>query len=76
MPSVFRERVQASIVVNEQLTVPDNRGQVLIACRRNLGADEPLRWLVEPIGRTDLNDPPVRDFVIQQTERLRAEYAG
>ena len=76
VPSVFRERVQASIVVNEQVTVPDDRGQVIIVGRRNLGTDEPLRWLVEPVGRTNLSDPWVRDFVVLQTERIRAEYTG
>ncbi len=69
---VFRECVQASILVELRMTAPGGQ-EVVISARRSLaGAD--IYWHVWPIGNTDLNSPEVKEFVIAKTNQLRMEY--
>lgn len=75
VPEVFQERVGASIVTQHRLRVPDTNFVVVIAARRALTAGSPIVWTVQPLGSTDLADERVRDFVLDATDRLAAEYA-
>ena len=73
LPEVFRERVNASMVVSTVLDVA--RGQVQIVARRGLGADSALHWYAIPSGGADLGDEATRAIVVAETDRLKSEYA-
>lgn len=72
-PDVFRERVEASIVF--QQNVSPRPGRVLtITARRDLG-DNTVRWMVHPGRGVHMDDPETRAFAEAELRRLRAEYA-
>lgn len=78
LPSVFVERVQSSILVEERVRVPG--GEVIVSGRRPpagvpasvLGA--PIVWHALALGRVDLEAPGVSDAVVRATNRLRSDY--
>lgn len=78
LPGVFHERVQATILVEERITVPG--GEVLVSGRRQpagvtSGAGgQQVVWHAVAIGRADLDNPAVARLVVATTERLRADY--
>lgn len=73
-PEVFRERVQASIVVEAQYESPTG-GAVLVSARRDLGAhDAPLIWSAIPVQGAKADDPVVRDLAAKALAQLRADY--
>ena len=74
LPEVFVAQVGRTIVVQHRLVVPDDLGNVVIAGRQALGPGAPVVWLVQASGRTDLEDPRVELFVLEQTGRLKEEY--
>lgn len=74
LPGVFMERVQASIVIQERVPVTGGRGEIIVSGRRNPAGAGQLRWMVQPVGHTDLEDPQVRCVAIAETENLRREY--
>ncbi|MGO4957181.1 hypothetical protein ACTQ49_07890 [Luteococcus sp. Sow4_B9] len=73
-PGLFRERVQASIVVEDRFEVPTG-GMVLLAARRDLGQAQPtLEWTVDAVRGASLDDPEVKDLADRALARLRADY--
>ncbi len=78
LPGVFHERVQATILVEERISVPG--GEVLVSGRRQpAGVDtgsqgQRVVWHAVAIGRADLADPQVSRLVVAATERLRSDY--
>lgn len=73
LPGLFRERVEASTVVQCLIDSPV-RGEVQIICRRALGPDPRLRWYAVPSGGADLADPATAAAVVAETDRLKEEY--
>lgn len=73
LPALFRERIEASTVVQVVLDAP-RRGEVQIVARRGLGADDSVQWYAVPSGGADLNDPETREAVVAETDRLISEY--
>lgn len=70
---LFRERVSSTIAVQQQVETPNN-GRAVISARRALGGQHDLRWHVLATGGTDLDDPQVREFLLEQTRQLQADY--
>ena len=73
LPSLFRERVQASTLVTTHIQAPA-RGEVQIVGRRGLGAEAAVHWYAVPSGGADLNDPATREAVVAETDRLAREF--
>lgn len=73
LPELFRERVQASTVVEESFDLPG--GTVQIVGRRAPGTDGEVRFYAVPRGRVSLDDEPTRQFIVAHTDRLRTELA-
>lgn len=69
---VFRDCVQASILVQRKIQIPQS-GQVVISARRGLSDDAEVFWHALPIG-ADLADPVVCSLVRQETQRLKLIY--
>ena len=69
----FAERVQASIVVQRQATLPDDLGTVHLAGRREPVTNGAISWQAEGLGRCDLNDPRVNTLVRELLAELQAE---
>lgn len=74
VPATFLEQVGKTIVVQQRLTAPGDLGQVIVAGRRALAPGAPLVWLVQPVGRTNLHDPQVERFVLEQTALLKEDF--
>ncbi|WP_203567106.1 hypothetical protein [Aestuariimicrobium ganziense] len=76
VPETFQERVNASIIIQQTYDAPGG-GRVMIAGRRSLvpgrGDQEPV-WQAVTQGGAKLSDPQVREFVLDTTARLRADY--
>ncbi len=73
LPQTFAERVQASIVVQRQVTLPVDLGTVHLAGRREPGTNGAISWQAEGLGRCDLNDPRVNTLVRELLAELQAE---
>lgn len=73
LPALFRERIEASTVVQVVLDAP-TRGEVQIVARRGLGKEASLEWYAVPSGGADLDDPATRAAVVAETDRLIREY--
>ncbi len=72
LPELFRERIQASMVATLSHDLP--RGRVQIIGRRTLDGSDQVTWYAVAGGGADLADPAVADFVVAETDRLKAEY--
>lgn len=73
-PQVFRERVQASIAVEDQFDVPGG-GSISITARRDLGEEQPrLYWQVNAVRGAKLTDPTTKALADEALARLRADY--
>ena len=72
LPELFKERVQNSMVVTLSHDLP--RGRVQIIGRRTLDGSDHITWYAVAGGGADLNDPALADFVVAETDRLKAEY--
>lgn len=75
LPQLFRERIEASTVVQSLIDAP-RQGQVQIIGRRSLGKNPSVDWYAVPSGGADLSDPATSAAVIEETDRLSAEYFG
>lgn len=74
VPEVFRERVNASIVLDETFPVPSG-GAVLVSARRDLGNPEPrLLWSATSVQGARMSDPEVSDLATRALGLLRADY--
>lgn len=72
LPELFRERVQSSMVVT--LSHDLQKGRVQIIGRRTLDGSDAMTWYAVAGGGADLAEPAVADFVVSETDRLKAEY--
>ena len=72
LPMLFQERVQASTVGSVQHDL--DPGEVRIIVRRSLGVDEQLQFFAVPSGGARLTDPMTAALVVEETDRLKAEY--
>lgn len=73
LPELFRERVQASTVVEETFDVPG--GSVRLVGRRSPHGDGALKVYAVPRGFVSLDDDAVRELVVAQSDRLQADYS-
>lgn len=75
LPELFKERVDATFLLQRQITV--GRGRlVVVSARRDLGRPEaPATWTVTAGPGVDLADPSTRAVADAELARLRAEYA-
>lgn len=73
LPALFRERVEASTVVQVLLEAPV-RGEVQLVARCSLGTGTDVQWYAIASGGADLEDPQTRAMVVEETDRLKAEY--
>ena len=73
IPDAFRNRVQASIVIEQVYDAPGG-GHVVLAGRRRLGDDTTIVWQVTTLGVARLSDPAVARFATDRAAELRADY--
>ncbi|NHB83786.1 hypothetical protein G7085_01225 [Tessaracoccus sp. HDW20] len=73
LPQLFRERVEASTVVQVLIDAPV-RGEVQIVGRRSLGRHMTMSWYAVASGGADLSDPATSAAVVAETDRLKSEY--
>lgn len=74
LPELFAERIQASIVVNQQVKVPgDDGGAVIIAGRRAAGCDV-IEWHVSLANGTTWQTPGARETTELLLARIQAEF--
>ena len=74
VPEVFNERMMASIVVQQNFDAPGG-GRVMVAGRRALGATSSgTVWQAVTQGKAKLDDPVVREFVLERTAELKDQY--
>ena len=75
IPEAFRERVEATILLQRQLVYSPGR-VIVVSARRDLGnPDAAATWAVHSSPGVPLEDPEVRAFADAELERLRTEYA-
>ena len=73
VPQVVKDRVEASLVVDDRLTAPGNV-PVIITARRDLAApDRPLIWAVGAVDGRTLDRPGVREAAEARLVELKAE---
>lgn len=75
LPELFRERVEATILLQRTITVAPKR-TVLISARRSLAdSRQPVSWAAHPGPGVRMDDPDTRAFVDAELARIKAEYA-
>ncbi len=73
VPEVFRERVHASIVLEQRVATPG--GNVIISARRDPGGRAGRTvWHALPVGRTELSEPATKAAVAAAIEALQLDY--
>lgn len=72
LPEVFRERVQASVVVTESHDL--DRGTVSIIGRRRLDGSDTLTWYATASGGASLADDATAAFVVARTDQLARDW--
>ena len=72
LPELFRERVDASIVVQERFELERGRAAMIVARRRLDDQRAPLIWSVSPLGGAWSADQTARSAA--ELARLQAEY--
>lgn len=74
LPTVFNDRVTASIVVREPIEVAG--GRVTVAGRRRMGSldDGQILWTAIADGKASLADPRTGEQVLERTEQLRRQW--
>lgn len=74
MPELFRERVEASILLARTVELGGGR-RIIVSARRDLAdAHAPALWLVTPGPRTDMADPEVVAIAQAKIAELQGEY--
>ena len=73
LPELFRERVEATIVVKRYVALSGDRG-VLVSARRDLGAGGAITWHTRLTRGLSLTTPGVADAVETALAQTRAEY--
>ncbi|MGL5406335.1 MAG: hypothetical protein ACRDAX_06055 [Propionibacteriaceae bacterium] len=74
VPELFRERVQASIMVNQQVDIEGSDGITVTARRNPSDTRSELSWLALPLGTTDLNDPKIRALADEAVASIRSDW--
>ncbi|QGF24372.1 hypothetical protein [Raineyella fluvialis] len=75
MPELFKERVEASIMVRRQVVVPGTKHGVMVVGRRVLGAEPPVfEWHASVNKGTRWSDPGAREAAEAALAELRSEY--
>lgn len=75
LPEVFRERVQATIVVRRDLTDPDTGARFTVSARRRLDrTDAPLQWRTALARGVRADHPGLAEAMEAALQRLRNEY--
>lgn len=72
LPELFRDRVEASIVVHERFELPRGRAALIVARRRLDDDRAPLIWLMTRLGGSF--DEALSSLAEAELGRLRAEY--
>ncbi|WP_375433264.1 hypothetical protein [uncultured Friedmanniella sp.] len=73
LPELFRERVEATIVVKRYVSLAGDRG-VLVSARRDLGAAGTISWHTRLTRGLSLATPGIADAVDLALAETRAEY--
>ena len=73
IPDVFRDRVRASIVVEQSFPAPGG-GHVVVAGRRQLGGEGAIVWQVTTLGAAKLSNPEVASFAQQKAAEIRYDF--
>lgn len=73
IPDVFRDRVRASIVVEQSFHAPGG-GHVVVAGRRQLGGEGGIVWQVTTLGVAKLSNPEVAEFATAKAAEIRYDY--
>lgn len=74
-PDAFRDRVEATILLQQQLLFAPGR-VLVVSARRDLGRpDAAATWSVHGGPGVRMDDPAVRAFADAELDRLRLEYA-
>lgn len=75
VPELFKERVEASILVRRQVSVPGTKHGVVVVGRRVLGAEPPvLEWHAQLNKGTRWSDPGARTAAEEALASLKSEY--
>lgn len=74
LPELLRERVAASIAVEEHVDIPGTRQGATLMARRPLDGG-PLEWRIAAGRGTDLRDPAVKAVVDEILRAREAEYS-
>lgn len=74
LPELFRERVQASILLQQHLEIAGTGGVTVTARRNPADPRAEVRWVVLPRRGARLDDPRVAAVVEPEVARLRAEW--
>lgn len=73
LPEVFRERVEATILVQRSVDLARGRF-VIVSARRDPWGEAPVAWALHPGPGVRLEDPDTAEQAAAALERLRAEY--
>ena len=73
-PTVFRDRVQASIAFQKRIELRGGEAVVIAARRAPAATETKLVWDVMPLGGASLDDPAVRSEVDDALAELKADY--
>lgn len=75
LPELFRERVEASIMVRRQVSVPGTKNGVVVVGRRILGAEPAvLEWHASLNKGTRWSDPGAREAAEAALAELKSDY--
>lgn len=75
LPELFKERVEASILVRRQVVVPGTKHGVVVVGRRVLGADPAvLEWHAQLNKGSSWSVPGAREAAEEALASLKAEY--
>ncbi|WOP17827.1 hypothetical protein [Raineyella sp. LH-20] len=75
LPELFKERVEASIMVRRQVSVPGTKNGVVVVGRRVLGAEPAvLEWHASLNKGTHWSDPGAREAAETALAELKADY--
>lgn len=72
IPELFQERVQASTLMTFHYEL--DPGELRLVIRRGLDAKGELRFFAVPSGGANLDNPATRAFIVEETDRIKAEY--
>lgn len=75
VPDVFRERIEATVVLEDRVPIPGTREGGLVSARRDLTVEPPAIVWSTHRGRGTPDTAEVQALLDARLERLRAEYS-